>query len=84
MVRAIAIGGDAGKLLSHYEARLTVGLQRHLATSLDYYRSGDGGSWWDQELEYLHRGVEWCTGKMDGYGQFRYRLSGFELTAIAG
>jgi hypothetical protein len=82
VVRAIAMGGNAEELLGHYEARLTVGFQRHLAVSRDFYRSGYGGPWWDKELEFLQRGLEWCAGRMNEYGEFRFRLSGFELKAV--
>jgi hypothetical protein len=82
VVRAISTGGDAKELLCHYEARLTAGFQRHLAASLDFYQSGNGGPWWEKELEFLRRGLEWCAGKLHGYGEFRYRLDGFELRSI--
>jgi hypothetical protein len=82
VVRAISTGGDAKELLCHYEARLTAGFQRHLAASLDFYRSGNGGPWWETELEFLQRGLQWCAGKLESYGEFRYRLSGFELRSI--
>ncbi len=82
VVRAISSGGDARELLSHYEARLTAGFQRHLEASLSFYQSGNGGSWWEKELELLRRGVEWCAGNLHRYGEFRYRLNGFELRSI--
>jgi hypothetical protein len=83
VVRAISNGGDAKELLSHYEARLIVGFQRHLAACLDYYRSGDGGPWWQEELESLEQGLQWCAGRMNEYGKFRYQLSGFELKRLS-
>jgi hypothetical protein len=82
VVGAISTGGAAEELLCHYQARLTVGFQRHLAASLDFYRSGNEGLWWEKELEFLRQGLEWCAGKLNGYGAFRYRLSGFELRSI--
>jgi len=82
VVRAISTGGDAQELLGHYEARLIAGFQRHLATSLDFYRSGEGGIWWDKEVAFLQKGLEWCAGKLKGYGRFRYQLNGFELRSI--
>ena len=82
VVGAISTGGDAKELLCHYEARLTAGFQRHLAASLEFYRAGNGGPWWEKELEFLQRGLEWCAGKLNGYGEFRYRLNGFELSSI--
>jgi hypothetical protein len=82
VVRAISSGGDAKELLCHYEARLTLGFQRHLAASLDFYRSGNGGLWWEKELEFLQRGLEWCAGKLNSCGEFRYQLNGFELRSI--
>jgi hypothetical protein len=82
VVGAMSNGGDAKELLSHYEARLTVGFQRHLATCRDYYRTGDDGPWWQQELESLRQGLEWCARRMNEYGKFRYQLSGLELKAV--
>jgi hypothetical protein len=82
VVKATLTGGDAKELLGHYEARLTVGFQRHLAASRDFYRSGDSGPWWEKELELLQRGLEWCASQLNGYGEFRYRLAGFELRPI--
>jgi len=79
VVRAIAAGGDTNELLCHYEARLTAGFRRHLAASLDFYRSGNSGPWWDKELEFLERGLEWSAGKLRRSGEFRYRLNGFDL-----
>jgi len=58
------------------------GFQRHLATSMDFYRSGNGGVWWDGERALLQQGLDWCSGKRDSYGAFRYRLDGFDLRSI--
>jgi hypothetical protein len=82
VVGAMSNGGDARELLSHYQARLTVGFQRHLATCYDYYRTGGGGPWWQQELESLEQGLQWSAGRMNEFGEFRYQLSGFELKAV--
>jgi len=82
VVRAVSNGGDTTELLRHYEARLTVGFQRHLAACLDFYRSGHGGPWWEKELELLIQGMEWCAAKLASYREFRYRLNGFELRSI--
>jgi hypothetical protein len=79
VVKAILRGGDESGLRRHYEARLMAGFQRHLMTSMDFYRSGNSGPWWDQERALLQQGLEWCAGMAAGYGPFRYRLSGFEL-----
>jgi 2-polyprenyl-6-methoxyphenol hydroxylase-like FAD-dependent oxidoreductase len=82
VARAILKGGAAKPLLNHYEARLTAGLQRHLAVTMDFYRSGNCGEWWDQETAFLQQGLEWCAGKLTDYGPFRYQLTGFELRPI--
>jgi hypothetical protein len=82
VVKAISEGGDESGLRRHYEARLVAGFQRHLMTSMDFYRSGNSGPWWEQELALLQQGLEWCAGVANGYGPFRYRLSGFELHSI--
>ncbi len=82
VARAISAGGNAADLLSHYEARLILGFQRHLAACMDFYRSGESGPWWEKELESLHRGLEWCAAKLRNHGPFRYQLIGFELRAL--
>jgi hypothetical protein len=82
VVKAISDGGDAKQLLHHYEARLTAGFQRHLAVSLDFYQSGNSGTWWEQQKALLRQGLEWCASKLTEYGEFRYQLTGFELWSI--
>jgi len=83
VVQAIAGGGNEASLLSHYESRLTVGFQRHLASCVDFYRSGGSGTWWDHELDALYRGLQWCSARMEHRGKFRYQLIGFELKEVA-
>jgi hypothetical protein len=82
VVKAISAGGDAEQLLHHYEARLTAGFRRHLAVSLDFYQSGNRGTWWDQQTGFLRQGLEWCARRLTEYGEFRYQLAGFELRSI--
>jgi len=82
VVKAISAGGDAKRLLEHYEARLTAGFQRHLAVSLDFYLSGNSGKWWDQQTAFLRQGLKWCADRLSEYGRFRYQLTGFELRPI--
>jgi hypothetical protein len=79
VIRAIAGGGDAPSLFSHYETLLTAGMRRHLALCAEFYRTGGAGPWWQTELESLHEGYQWCTAKLAGAGEPRYRLRGFEL-----
>jgi hypothetical protein len=79
VIRAIAGGGDAPSLFSHYETLLTAGMRRHLALCADFYRTGGAGPWWRTELESLEEGYRWCTSKLAGAGEPRYRLKGFEL-----
>lgn len=82
VVKAISDGGDATDLLRHYDARLIAGFQRHLMTSMDFYRSGHGEAWWDRQVALSHQGLEWCAAQANSHGPFRYRLSGFELLSI--
>jgi hypothetical protein len=79
VIRAIAGGGDAPSLFSHYETLLTAGMLRHLALCAEFYRTGGSGPWWRAELESLEEGYRWCTSKLAGAGAPRYRLNGFEL-----
>jgi hypothetical protein len=82
VVRAIWSGGDANALLRHYEARLLLGFQRHLAASLNFYQSGHSGPWWDGEMALLRQGIEWCAGRTQTQAGFRYQLRGFDLMSI--
>jgi hypothetical protein len=81
VIRAIAGGGDAPSLFSHYETLLTAGMRRHLALCAGFYRTGGSGHWWRTEAESLEEGHRWCTSKLAGAGQPRYQLKGFELIA---
>jgi 2-polyprenyl-6-methoxyphenol hydroxylase-like FAD-dependent oxidoreductase len=79
VIRAIAGGGDAPSLFSHYETLLTAAMRRHLALSAQFYQTGGSGPWWRTELESLEEGFRWCTSKLAGAGEPRYQLRGFEL-----
>jgi hypothetical protein len=79
LIRALAAGGDAASLYAHYEAILTAAMRRHLALSVDFYRTGGTGPWWQAELESLMEGHRWCTAKLEAAGEPRYQLQGFEL-----
>jgi hypothetical protein len=81
VIRAIAAGGDAPSLLSHYEMLLTAAMRRHLALCAEFYQTGGSGPWWRRELESLEEGYRWCTSKLAGAGEPRYQLRGFELVA---
>jgi hypothetical protein len=83
VIRAIARGGNTGDLLAHYQARLTAGFCRHLAASLEFYRTGEATPWWQGELDALHAGLAWCTARMNEYGPFRYQLNGLDLLLLA-
>ena len=82
VIRAIDGGGDARELFLHYEARLTVGFQRHLALCREFYRAGYGGLWWNTEFEALERGLESFSRVAGGRTEFRYQLNGFELKRL--
>jgi flavin-dependent dehydrogenase len=82
VVKAVRSGGHVNDLLRHYEARLILGFQRHLAAALSFYRSGYGGPWWDGEAGLLRQGVEWCADQMHACDGFRFQLRGFDLMSI--
>lgn len=79
VIRALAKGGDAPSLYAHYEAILTAAMRRHLALSMDFYRTGGVGPWWQTELESLAEGHRWCTAKLASAEEPRYQLKDFEL-----
>lgn len=82
VVRAAIDGANADALAAHYRTRLVAGFKRHLKACRQFYQAGHSGAWWDQELNSLDRGLEWCARRLDTAPAFRYRLSGFALEAI--
>ncbi len=82
VVRAGIDGADVDALVAHYRARLVAGFKRHLEACREFYQAGHGGPWWDQELNSLDRGLEWCVRRLESAPGFRFRLSGFALEAI--
>ena len=82
VIRALDNGGSPGDLLSHYEARLTAGFQRHLTLCRQFYRSGGTAELWRSESEAIERGMEWCNAALAKRTKFHYQLRGFELEAV--
>lgn len=82
VIRALANGGSLDDLLSHYEARLTAGFQRHLTLCRQFYLSGGTEPLWSSELEAIDRGIRWCDTALANHASFRYQLRGFELEAV--
>jgi len=82
VVRAGIEGADVGALVSHYRTRLVAGFKRHLEACREFYQTGRSGPWWDQELNALDRGLEWCARQLETAPGFRFRLSGFALEPI--
>jgi hypothetical protein len=84
VIRTAARGEAVDGLLSHYRSRLIAGFRRHLELSLDFYRAGNSGPWWDQEIQALERGMAWCAGQLAAAPAFQYRLNGFDLLPVTG
>jgi len=82
VIRAAVDGENADRVMAHYRMRLLAGFKRHLDVCHEFYRSGHSGPWWDNELEHLHRGIEWCYRQLSGSPGFQYRLNGFALEAV--
>ena len=82
VIRSVAKHGNRADVLSHYEARLIAGFQRHLAHSREFYRSGGDSPWWREELDGIERGFQWCESRLGGDFNFRYQLRDFELEAV--
>jgi hypothetical protein len=80
VIRAAARGEPMDRLLAHYRARLIAGFRRHLELSLEFYRAGNSGPWWDEEIRALERGMAWCAGQLPP--AFHYRLNGFDLELV--
>ena len=82
VVRSVAKHGLQDDVLSHYEARLVAGFERHLVHSREFYRSGGDSQWWRTELDGIERGIKWCDSKLGKNFNFRYQLRDFELFAV--
>jgi hypothetical protein len=82
VVRAGIEGADVDALVAHYRNRLVAGFRRHLEACREFYQAGRSGPWWDQELNSLDRGLEWCGRQLETAPRFRFRLSGFALEPI--
>jgi flavin-dependent dehydrogenase len=79
IIQAAAGGENPEELRSHYETRLLAGFGRHLALCSQFYRTGNRGPWWDQELTSLDEGMAWCRERLGNRRGFQYQLNGFEL-----
>jgi len=87
VIRAAARGESVERLRAHYGSRLMAAFRKHLDVSLEFYRRGHGGPWWDVEIAALERGVRWCAHELAGSPDFqalgfRYRLQGFDLLPV--
>jgi hypothetical protein len=82
VVRAGIDGADVDALIAHYRTRLMAGFKRHLEACREFYQAGRSGPWWDQELNSLDRGLEWCARRLESAPGFRFRLRDFALEAI--
>ncbi len=82
VVAAILNGEDRHAVLAHYRSRLLGGFLRHLEISLDFYTQARQGPWWDGEIVYLRRGIEWTRAKMRELPPPRYRLVDFRLESL--
>ncbi len=81
VIVAIAEGGDASALRSHYAAMLVAAMRRHLALCSEFYRTGGVAPWWQGELAALVEGHSWCTAKLATAAAPRYQLEGYRLVA---
>jgi hypothetical protein len=79
VIRAATRGEPLEPLLAHYRTRLIAGFRRHLELALQFYRTGNGGPWWNREIAAMEQGAAWCAGELAREPGFRYRLDGFEL-----
>lgn len=82
VIRAAMQGGDPAALASHYRNGILAGFRKHLFASLEFYRQGRRGPWWDQQRAEVERGLAWCAERLKGAGSVRFRLEGFELHAL--
>jgi hypothetical protein len=82
VIRAAADDANVPSLVEHYQMRLLAGFSKHLEACDQFYRSGSGGPWWEEEIESNRRGLEWCRRKLGPMQEFRYRLNGFSLEAV--
>jgi hypothetical protein len=81
-IRAAMSAGDAEGVAAHYQTRLLGGFKRHVGLCYEFYNSGRSGSWWDQQLDDLNRGLSWCSEHLAGIHGASYRLNGFTLESV--
>jgi len=74
--------GEVRELTAHYRMRLVAGFERHLEVCAQFYRSGAGGPWWDEQISATERGLNWCRKELSAAGEFKYRLEEFSLKRI--
>ena len=65
VIRALANGGAADGLLSHYQARLTAGFRRHLILCRHFTNPAARLRYGRAELDAIDRGIQWCDAKLD-------------------
>lgn len=79
VLASAVIGAAEPAALSHYEARLTAGFQRHLAHCRGFYSSGGSEPWWKSQVESIDQGLAWCSGRLKDHGPFQYKLRDWAL-----
>jgi 2-polyprenyl-6-methoxyphenol hydroxylase-like FAD-dependent oxidoreductase len=79
VIAAIAEGADPEPLLVHYRSMLIAGMRRHLALSVQFYRTGGDGLWWRQQVRALIEGHAHCTQLLADLPEPRFVLRGFRL-----
>jgi hypothetical protein len=81
-ILASAVISEGCGALDHYEARLIAAFQKHLSLCANYYRTGQDQEWWHREAALLQDGLIWCAQRLSQFGEYRYRLKGFELVRM--
>lgn len=77
LATAVLRGGAGAALLDHYQSRLRIAFERHLALCRGYYISGRSGPWWTREIALLDEGLAWAEANRTT--EWRYRLDGLDL-----
>ncbi len=80
LAAAVIRGGAQPSMLEHYQARLRLAFERHLALCRNFYTAGRSGEWWDREIESLDRGLAWS--RAHAVREWHHRLDGFDLVPI--
>jgi hypothetical protein len=82
VIRAADKGECGEDLFAHYANRVLSGFLRHLRECCRFYTAVQG-PWWEAELGFMQRGIQWTQQELASGPPSPFRLVGFELMRSA-